>query len=196
MTIREDEITDGYAVVVGSRLRSVRKQKKLSLQAVEAMSELEFKASVLGAYERGERSISVPRLQRLASLYDVPIDQLLPKDPYNISSVSNDLNDLDVLGEDFALDSNGSLTDRTSTRRVTISGETKVTIDLNRLNEVVGPERDVLKRYLGMIQVQRQDFNGRMITIRTDDLRVIGCIFELTLDQMSARLDELGLRLH
>ncbi len=73
--------------------------------------------------------------------------------------------------------------------------DTKFTIDLNKLNEVAGPERDVLRRYLGMIQVQRQDFNGRMITIRTDDLRVIGCIFELTLDQMSQRLDDLGLRL-
>ena len=53
---------------------------RLSLQAVEAMSDQEFKASVLGAYERGERAISVPRLQRLAKLYDVPVDQLLPHD--------------------------------------------------------------------------------------------------------------------
>ena len=58
----------------------MRKQMRLSLQAVEAMSDQEFKASVLGAYERGERAISVPRLQRLAKLYDVPVDQLLPPD--------------------------------------------------------------------------------------------------------------------
>src|ERR1700689_2910737 len=64
----------------GARLRTMRKQMRLSLQAVEAMSEQEFKASVLGAYERGERAISVPRLQRLAKLYDVPVDQLLPPD--------------------------------------------------------------------------------------------------------------------
>ena len=44
---------------------------RLSLQAVEAMSDQEFKASVLGAYERGERAISVSSLQRLAKLYDV-----------------------------------------------------------------------------------------------------------------------------
>ena len=50
----------------GARLRTVRRQKGLSLQAVEKASRLEFKASVLGAYERGERTISVPRLQRLA----------------------------------------------------------------------------------------------------------------------------------
>src|SRR3954467_2045887 len=69
-----------YAQRVGERLRSVRKQKRLSLQAVEASSRQEFKASVLGAYERGERAISVPRLQRLAKFYAVPVDQLLPQD--------------------------------------------------------------------------------------------------------------------
>ena len=65
---------------VGSRLRAIRKQKRLSLQDVEATSDQEFKASVLGAYERGERAISVPRLQRLARFYNVPVDQLLPRD--------------------------------------------------------------------------------------------------------------------
>ena len=35
---------------------------------------------MLGAYERGERAISVPRLQRLARFYRVPVDQLLPGD--------------------------------------------------------------------------------------------------------------------
>src|SRR5580693_1690214 len=74
-----DDDPDTYATVVGDRLRAVRRQKRLSLQAVAAASEQEFKASVLGAYERGERAISVPRLQRLAELYDVPVDQLLPE---------------------------------------------------------------------------------------------------------------------
>ena len=77
---QEEAARVAYARAVGSRLRAMRKQMRLSLQAVEAMSEQEFKASVLGAYERGERAISVPRLQRLAKLYDVPVDQLLPND--------------------------------------------------------------------------------------------------------------------
>ena len=45
-----------------------------------------------------------------------------------------------------------------------------------------------------MIQVQRQDFNGRMITIRGEDIRAIACLFGVTPDAMSRRLDELGLR--
>ena len=73
-------------------------------------------------------------------------------------------------------------------------GHEKVTIDLTKLNSVSGPERDLLRRFLSMIQVQRQDFNGRMITIRAEDLRAIACLFGVTPDAMSRRLDELGLR--
>lgn len=72
-------VTDAdYARAVGERLRQVRQRLRLSLQAVERMSSKEFKASVVGAYERGEREISVSRLQRLAAVYDVPVDALLP----------------------------------------------------------------------------------------------------------------------
>ena len=76
----EVPMPSNYAQRVGERLRLIRKQKGLSLQEVEATSKQEFKASVLGAYERGERAISVPRLQRLAKFYNVPVDQLLPRD--------------------------------------------------------------------------------------------------------------------
>ena len=76
-----DDSVDGenYSLRVGERLRLVRRQKRMSLQEVEAESTHEFKASVLGAYERGERAISVPRLSRLANFYEVPVGQLLPR---------------------------------------------------------------------------------------------------------------------
>ena len=57
----------------------------------------------------------------------------------------------------------------------------------------MAPERDLLRRFLSMIQVHRQDFNGRMITIRAEDVRAIACLFGVTPDSMGARLDELGL---
>lgn len=68
-----------FGVAVGERLRAVRVQKGLSLYAVEVESKQEFKASVLGAYERGERAISAPRLLRLAAFYGVPADVLVPR---------------------------------------------------------------------------------------------------------------------
>ena len=47
-------------------------------------------------------------------------------------------------------------------------------------------------RYLQMIQVQRQDFNGRMLTIRRDDLRAIACILDTTVECAVARLETDG----
>ena len=72
--------TAGYNRRVGETLRATRRRKKMSLQEVEGLSNQEFKASVLGAYERGERAISVPRLWRLARFYGVETTQLLPLD--------------------------------------------------------------------------------------------------------------------
>ncbi len=176
---REEAARVAYARAVGARLRAMRKQMRLSLQAVEAMSEQEFKASVLGAYERGERAISVPRLQRLAKLYDVPVDQLLPPDDAAMTRWGA---------------SSGSDAAALNGRRPSHGGTgDKVAIDLTKLHTVSGPERDLLRRFLSMIQVHRQDFNGRMITIRAEDVRAIACLFGVTPDSMGSRLDELGL---
>ena len=178
---QEEAARIAYARAVGARLRTMRKQMRLSLQAVEAMSEQEFKASVLGAYERGERAISVPRLQRLAKLYDVPVDQLLPPD--------------DVAVTRWGSNSPGDMVTPLNARRSIQGGSVseKVAIDLTKLHTVSGPERDLLRRFLSMIQVHRQDFNGRMITIRAEDVRAIACLFGVTPDSMGSRLDELGL---
>jgi transcriptional regulator with XRE-family HTH domain len=166
-----------YATKVGTRLRAIRRQKGLSLQDVESASTQEFKASVLGAYERGERAISVPRLQRLARFYRVPVDQLLPGDD----------------GPDFGprpgdRDIVIDLTDGATAR-----DDRPITIDLTAIERISGQEGEMLSRYLRMIQVQRGDFNGRMLTVRRDDLRAIACILDVTPEQATARLGSLGL---
>ncbi|WP_420443860.1 helix-turn-helix domain-containing protein [Candidatus Poriferisodalis sp.] len=66
--------------LVGERLRSVRRQQRLSLADVEAASGGEFRTSVLGAYERGQRGLRVHRLLRLAEIYGVPPAALLPQE--------------------------------------------------------------------------------------------------------------------
>ncbi len=63
---------------IGEKLRLARRMRDLSLQDVARLSEGEFKSSVLGAYERGERSLSVQRLTRLAELLEVPVTVLIP----------------------------------------------------------------------------------------------------------------------
>ena len=74
----DDDGLPTYGRLVGRRLRLVRQQRRLTLQQVDAMTGGEFKPSVMGAYERGERVISILRLKRLAEFYRVPIDRLLP----------------------------------------------------------------------------------------------------------------------
>ena len=145
---------------VGERLRSIRRQKGLSLHDVEARSRMEFKASVLGAYERGERAISVPRLMRLAEVYDVPPDTLLPRE----AEVEIDLTEAEAAQNGF-------------------------TIDLTQLAEIEDPEAAVLARYAATIQLQRQDFNGRMLTIRRDDLRVLAAVLGRRSEDLPQRLD-------
>jgi transcriptional regulator with XRE-family HTH domain len=74
---KEPEFED-YNKEVGLRLRSRRRELGLALKDVEEASGREFKASVLGAYERGERQISVLRLQRLSQIYGIAVDKILP----------------------------------------------------------------------------------------------------------------------
>jgi transcriptional regulator with XRE-family HTH domain len=157
---------------VGERLRAIRRQKGLSLHDVEARSSLEFKASVLGAYERGERAISVPRLLRLAEIYEVPADQLLPRD-------------LD--GEMISLVEPSAMSGLDGSNA-------KFTIDLVRLHELDDPEAHILDRFATSLQRERQDFNGRMLTIRRSDLRVLASCMGRSLEELGARLEQLGLR--
>ena len=160
---------DDYSIRLGERIRVIRRQKRLSLQDVEARSESEFKASVLGAYERGERAVSVPRLHRLAEFYDVPVDQLLPA----------------VLGE-IRVEAAGD------EPPAWVPGQ-KVVIDLIAMVDALGPEVELIRRYLGIIQVKRQDFNGRVLTIRQDDLQALAAILGTGVDDAAPRLAEMGL---
>lgn len=164
MVTFDDDAPSAYSQQVGERLRVIRKQKRLSLQEVEAQSAQEFKASVLGAYERGERALSVPRLDRLAQFYSVPIEQLLPRE---------------ITGfEAAALDS---------------PINKKLAIDVSKLVQLSGSPFEMLARYLRLIQVQRQDFNGRVITVRGDDTRAIAAMLDVPVDQVGDRLAALDL---
>lgn len=84
-------MVDKFSAALGGRLRAARRQRGWSLSDVESITDGEFKASVVGAYERGERAISVQRLVRVAELYSMPPADLLP----NTRASSTPLIDLD-----------------------------------------------------------------------------------------------------
>jgi transcriptional regulator with XRE-family HTH domain len=156
------EATPTYNELVGGRLRSIRRQRGLSLQDVQRLSGGEFKAAVVGAYERGERSLSMPRLRRLAAFFQVPISQFVPQDDGSTPTI-------------VPLPSGG------------------VTVDLTAVERLEGAEAQVFDRFLRAIQVMRQDFNGKVLTIRRDDLRLLALLLEQNEEAFAERLSKLGL---
>jgi transcriptional regulator with XRE-family HTH domain len=163
-----EEVESDYARMIGDRLRGIRRQRGWSLRDAENASEAEFSASALGTYERGERSLSVERLHRLARLYRVPVDRLLPDEPRTATP------------EDGAL-----------------AASEVVVIDLSALEtQREDSEVEALRRYISVIQGERQDWNGRLLSMRRGDLRVLARLTGTDFDHTRRHLDGLGLLRH
>lgn len=152
-TTEDDDSPSAFSVEVGQRLRAVRRARELSLDDVERTSGGRWSASAVGAYERGFRNLSLPRLRELADFYGVPMGILL--------------------GEADG-DSRGG-------PRVT-----KVVLDL----EVLGrsSEAEPVVRYLRTIIIERGDFNGRVLSVRRDDIRALCAILHSSEKELFATL--------
>src|SRR3984885_13949655 len=103
-----------YAKTLGARLRAIRTQQGLSLHGVEEKSRGRWKAVVVGSYERGDRSVTLPKL----------------------------------------------------------------VIDLERMAQLPKDKAGPLARYVATIQSQRGDYNGRVLSIRQEDLRSLAVIYD------------------
>jgi transcriptional regulator with XRE-family HTH domain len=68
-----------FAQLVGEVLRDARNERGLTLRQVWEHSQGRFKPSVVGGYERGERSISLVRFCTLAQFYGIPPDRLFAR---------------------------------------------------------------------------------------------------------------------
>lgn len=95
-------MVDDFNYALGQRLRAARRHRGWSLGDVETHTDGEFKASVVGAYERGERAISVQRFVSLSDVYGTAASDLLPA-----SSDSELIIDIEALARD-----DGDLVDR------------------------------------------------------------------------------------
>jgi len=68
----------------------------------------------------------------------------------------------------------------------------RVVLDLERL-AAISPERAApLTRYVASIARQRGDYNGRVLTVRQDDLRTLAIMYDQTPRRLAAELIELG----
>lgn len=126
-----------FSRAVGARLRAVRRQRGMSLVDVEERSEGRWSASALGAYERGFRNVSVPRLRSLAEFYQVPMAVLLGEPVADAAAVT----------------------------------PRSIVLDLEALRSAAGDQP--IMRFVNSIVVARGDFNGRVLSLRSDDIRAL-----------------------
>lgn len=132
-----DSTDDSLSVQVGGRLRAIRQAQGLSLAEVEARSGGKWSASAVGAYERGFRTLSLPRLKALADHYRVPVGVLL--------------------GEPAPIATNPE--------------RHKIVLDLEALRKI-DPAAPI-RRFVQSIIEARGDFNGRILSLRHDDLKAL-----------------------
>lgn len=148
---------------IGNQMRAVRKQQRLSLQAVEQLSGGAFKAVVVGSYERGDRSVSVSRLSDLARFYGVPVTDLLPA---------------------------GSVPAAVLASR---QGDQAVVINLRRLRELPADQVGPVDRFVRAIQHERGDYTTDVLSLRSDDLRPLAIMYSTTPDQLLVTWREAGI---
>lgn len=151
-------MTSEYQVQLGERLRAIRNQQGLTLQEVEERSGGEWKAVVVGSYERGDRAVSVSKLARLADFYGVPVGDLLP-------DVGN--------GERPGPPRSRVVLDLTQLPSVGDAGPGAV---------------GALARYVRRIQLQRGDYNGRTMTLRERDLEAVAIVAGVRPEELTEEL--------
>jgi hypothetical protein len=68
----------------------------------------------------------------------------------------------------------------------------RLVLDLERLGEVELEEARLLGRYAATIQAQRGDYNGRVLSIRRDDLRTLAVLYDTRPGELAERLVSWG----
>lgn len=153
-----------YQHRLGQRLRDIRNQQAMTLQDVEDASDGQWKAVVIGAYERGDRAISAVKLADLAGFYGVPVRELLPEP------------DADALPDAMA------------------DARPPVKLDLAKLlADDASQHLRPISRYARTIQQRRGDYNGRVLTLRDDDVRALSVVFGVTAGEFVERLEGEGI---
>ena len=146
---------------ISARLRSLRRARGWSLSDVETLSEGRLKAVVLGSYERGTRALSIKRALEIADLYGVPVTQIF--------------------------------TDKKSSPRE-VQGRRM--LDLRTIStraQLATPSQErfiVIARFTRAILESRQDWNGEVLSIRSEDCRVLALILNIEIAELLRWLDD------
>jgi transcriptional regulator with XRE-family HTH domain len=137
---------------IAASIRSIRKQKGLTLKDVEVSSKGLWKAVVVGSYERCDRALSLKKAIALAAFYQVPLDQLLGLEnhmqPGNTQT------------------SNGQI-------RITLDLKLSLTTEEEMVPD---PAKVMYQTFLTLICAKRRDWNGEVLSLRYSDLETLAII--------------------
>ena len=159
----DDAVHDGFARALGAQLRSVRVAQALSLHGVERKSAGRWKAVVVGAYERGDRAISVQRLAELADFYGVELADLLPEERRREAAAPSG-----------------------------VPGLTRVVVLPEQVAALRDPEAMLLRRFVEAIIRQRGHQRGDTLALRMSDLPTLALMYETTAEGITARMMRWG----
>jgi transcriptional regulator with XRE-family HTH domain len=138
---------------VSARIRNLRKSRGLTLHDIEKLSQGSVKAVVMGSYERGTRAISLARCLELANLFAIPISELL-SEPQALSQIN----------------------------QISRHGDSK-RFDLRRTADLASTKGDRefigLYKFLIAIAQRRGDWNGEILTLRSNDLDTLTLLLEM-----------------
>ncbi len=81
---------------------------------------------------------------------------------------------------------------RSSTFGAGTEPSTRLVLDLERLGEIELEEASLLARYVASIQAQRGDYNGRVLSIRQEDLRTLAVLYDTPPSELAARFTSWG----
>lgn len=154
---------------IAARIRTIRKSKKLTLDAVAERSNGQLKSVVLGSYERGTRAISLARAIQIANALDVPLTHLFSDLPPKSSPVSHPISlDLRALRE--------------KAKSGAVTHEEKKYLP-------------ALLDFASWIAHKRSDWNGEVLSIRKNDLETIALMGHTEEDEVVMWLKKAGLAL-
>jgi len=75
---------------------------------------------------------------------------------------------------------------------VRLEATNKIVLDLEKLYDTTGEDLAYVARYARAIQQQRGDYNGRVLSIRADDLRALAIVYDISPSGLIERLTEAG----
>jgi transcriptional regulator with XRE-family HTH domain len=148
------------------RIRQLRRERGLTLRDFEEKSGGKIRAIVMGAYERGDRSMSLGKLIEISKVFGIELSHLIGSAELTQSSGTSS----------SGTSSSGTLSSATPSSATPSS---RYIFDLRVLNSLDdSPQKVILLRYLSRIAEQRGDWGGEVISLRQSDIESLSKVID------------------